>query len=154
MTKKIKMIKIKNTGKNPAYVYLKVMIPKKEVITAEENGKKKNDGSKVLTDLFTYDINSPDWTEIKSNDEESKETTNYTTHVYYYKNALKPGEVTSALFEKVKLVNIIEDQLVNDDASLDIKIDAFAIQSDNLPDETSIADAYKIYLNQNSVAKE
>lgn len=153
---------IKNTGKNPAYVFMKVKVPKKEVITAGENGEKNNSGEKQSVELFTYTISNK-WTDITSKVENEDEE-GYATHIYYYNDVLEPigeGEtatkgknITEPLFEKVKFANIIEDQLVGEDVNLDIKIDAYAIQSDNLPAGKSIEEAYTIYINQNSEVKE
>ena len=54
---------VKNVGKNDAYVFLKVTVPAKNVITAQENGTLENNGQAQATQLFTYTPNAK-WTEI------------------------------------------------------------------------------------------
>ena len=87
---------IKNTGNNNAYVYIKVKIPAKKVVVADNNGKVKNEGSPTDTQLFTYDVNN-DWKEIvsarKDNLNDSNEIESY-TYVYYYNKELRTNETT------------------------------------------------------------
>ena len=140
---------IKNTGENDAYVYLKVTIPAKKVITAAKDGTVLNDGVAVDTPLFTYNVNT-DWKEITSamdtTTNDSDEITEY-IHVYYYNKAIKKDETTTALFNTVTFANVIDEQ-IESPGSYNIKIDAYAIQSNNINVE-SIEEAYAIYVNQN-----
>lgn len=140
--------KVKNIGQNDAYVYLTVEVPKESVITAAANGTLNNSGAATSTPLFSYIANTTDWTEITS---AKVETTTSVKRVYYYKQALEVDQETSELFEEVTLVNLIEGQ-VDPDVTKDIKVNAYAIQSDNLPSGTTIEGAYQIYVNQNSTA--
>lgn len=142
---------IENIGENDAYVYMKVTIPAKKIITAAKDGKILNNGEAVDTPLFTYDIDS-NWTEITSaidtTTNDSDEVTEY-IHVYYYNKKIEKGEKTTALFNSVTFANIIDGQLESL-SSCNIKIDAYAIQSDNLQVE-SIEEAYAVYMNQNNL---
>ncbi len=145
---------VQNTGINPAYVYLKVTIPAKEVITANENGTLKNNGNAVATQLFTYNLEeNSKWVEIegerKTNiNTETNKIESY-TYVYYYNQALAPNATTDKLFTQVKYENVIEGQ--NDEATVNIDIVAYAIQSDNLPEGTTIPQAYTtLYTNQHA----
>jgi predicted ribosomally synthesized peptide with SipW-like signal peptide len=143
---------VQNVGKNPAYVYLKVTVPSAKVITANSDGTLANSGAAKDTQLFTYTIDSDNWAEI-----ESKRTTNTNsttgavesyTYVYYYKQALATSATTKPLFSTVTFANVIEGQLEDSASAQQIDIQAYAIQSDNLPNSTTIASAYDIYLNQ------
>ena len=54
---------VKNVGKNDAYVYLKVTVPAKKIITAQSDGTLANGGQATDTQLFTYTPNEK-WKEI------------------------------------------------------------------------------------------
>ena len=170
---------VKNVGKNDAYVYLKVTVPAKKiitaqsdgtlanggqatdtqlftytaqnVITAQENGTLENNGQAQATQLFTYTPNAK-WTEItsqrKTNTKADSTDVESYTYVYYYNEKVAPQATTSTLFDTVKFANVIEGQ-VDSDSEQQLNIEAYAIQSDNLPDGTSIEDAYTIFANQN-----
>lgn len=142
---------VKNVGKSDAYVYLKVTVPAKKVITAQSDGNLANEGQATDTQLFTYTPNEK-WKEItterKSNvNSETSEIESY-TYVYYYNEKLTPNSTTDTLFDTVKFANVIEGQ-VDSTTEQQLNIDAYAIQSDNLPDGTTIEKAYTIYVNQN-----
>ncbi len=144
---------VKNTGKNNAYIYLKVTVPAKEVITANENGTLANNGVATATQLFTYELASNSkWKEIvserKTNVNSATNKVESYTYVYYYNEAVAPNATTDKLFTEVKYVNVIEGQ--NDNATANIDIEAYAIQSENLPTGTTIQGAYTIYANQNA----
>lgn len=142
---------VKNIGKNDAYIYLKVTVPIKSVITANDDGTLVNGGVAQDTELFTYTKNA-DWTEITSartdNKKDGTDEIESRTYVYYYKEAVAPNATTTTLFDSVKFANVIEGQI--DLSEHQIDIEAYAIQSDGLPENTTIAGAYNIYLNQNS----
>ena len=85
----VKEPKIKNVGKNEAFVYLKVKVPKVK-LNADDTEK---------VPLFTYKTNSG-WTELKSREEED-----YIEKVYYYNEKLAKNSETPTLFDKVKVAN-------------------------------------------------
>ena len=142
---------VKNVGKNDAYIYLKVTVPVKSVITANSDGTLVNNGIAQDTQLFTYTKNA-NWTEIVSKrttntNNDSQQVESY-TYVYYYNEKVAPEATTSTLFDTVTFANVIEEQI--DLTEHQIDIEAYAIQSDNLPTDTTIEEAYDIYLNQNT----
>jgi len=141
---------VENTGSNDAYIYLKVTVPAKSLVTAEANGTLVNNGTAQDTQLFTYTPNA-NWTEIVSqkttNTDENGKTESY-TYVYYYNNVVAPGGKTDKLFETVTFANVIEGQGI-ELSEHQIDIEAYAIQADNLPENTTIEGAYTIYVNQN-----
>lgn len=141
---------VENTGSNDAYIYLKVTVPAKSLVTAEANGTLVNNGTAQDTQLFTYTPNA-NWTEIVSqkttNTDENGKTESY-TYVYYYNNVVAPRGKTDKLFETVTFANVIEGQGI-ELSEHQIDIEAYAIQADNLPENTTIEGAYTIYVNQN-----
>lgn len=137
--------KITNDGANDAYVFMSVKIPRAEVQTAAD------DGSLIPAkeqDLFTYQINS-NWKLIKTNQE-----SDHSEYIYGYvdsngkMSALKPGAATNALFDSVRFINIVEEQI--DGQELDIDIDTMGIQIADLGTEDPMA-IYNIIMNQQSV---
>ena len=142
--------KIENTGVNDAYVYLKVKVPVRKIVTANEDGTLRNSGTATNTELFTYQVTGEGWQNIASANEaitNAQDEPEYNTYVYSYNKTLKKGELTPALFTSVKFANVVDNQL--DEESYNLDIEAYAIQSTNLPNDTTINDAYNLYLNQN-----
>ena len=126
---------IKNDGLNDAFVFLKVTVPYANIVTANEDGTKN---SAADTELFTYDVNSG-WTELTS--KQVKDTGAKTiTHLYAYTGdqsssmqSLAVEASTPKLFDYVRFANIVEDQQL-EATTLNIVVDAFAIQTTNLND--------------------
>ena len=80
-------------------------------------------------ELFTYEINS-DWMEVSKTEGE-----NSNTYIYAYASAdemttLSAGDTTSALFDNVTLINVIEGQLDGQELAIDINV--MGIQNSDL----------------------
>lgn len=123
---------VKNTGVNSQYVFMTVEVPTAEVHTVDADGTKAV--NKERKELFTYTTNAG-WKELKSTT-----GTNSVTHVYYYGvdeslTKLTKDASTPALFDKVKFINIVEDNGTLT-GNQNIVINSYGIQSDNLTDET------------------
>lgn len=139
---------IKNVGSNNAYVYFKVSIPVKNIVSANNNGELLNNGQPQYTPLFSYEINNK-WTQIGERNvisDSISEIPQYYEYVYYYNEILEPQETTQSLFDNIKFVNAVDDQ--PDSSTYQIGLEAFAIQTDNLPEDITIEGAYNLYLNQ------
>jgi predicted ribosomally synthesized peptide with SipW-like signal peptide len=135
---------VTNTGVNDAFVYLQVSVPKDTVITADDQGNRLESRNQKL---FSFE-SKEGWTQISL--EESEDTAIYT---YSYDKILEPEETTTALFDSVHFVNLIEGQL--DEQSLAIPVRAYAIQSANTADEKKTVveqakEAYQKYIKQNA----
>ena len=139
---------VTNTGKNEQYVFIKLKVPAAEVTTVNDNGTK---GNKEFQELFTYHINEG-WKEL--NPIPAAQDNNSVTHVFYYSKGtdakltkLTKEASTPALFDKVKFINIVEDNgtLKGDQ---NIVIDSYGIQSDNLGDATTPDQVWKLVQNQ------
>lgn len=113
-----------NKGTTNAYVYLKVKVPKSEVILVLDNqllSDKKN------VELFTYNVNSG-WEEIQRDES----NVNYNTYVYAYTNSvLEPNASTSPVFSSIKFKNVLEGQLDTSKKYI-VDITGYAIQSDTI----------------------
>lgn len=113
---------ITNTGTNPAYVYLKISVPKKNVLYANETGQivEKSD---TPTEIFSYTANQG-WTQFAC--DTSGESQN--DYYYYYNKILNPGESTNSLFNSIKYADIIEGQLEGEKCMVDVM--AFGVQTE------------------------
>ena len=130
---------VTNKGKNDAYVFVKVSVPKANIYTAQEDGTKN---PRAVTQLFTFTPDTANWELLES----STADANVNTYVYGYKSILKPEEKTTKLFEEVTFVNAIEGQGL-ENSTQNINIQAYGIQSDNTG---TLAEAYAKYCNQNA----
>ena len=135
--------KITNEGVNDAFVFMRVTVPRATVKTANYDGTLN---ARVNQDLFTFTANNG-WKLIKSDN-----GTLSTEYVYAYAGdkmtVLKPGASTPTIFDTVKFINIIEEQL--DGQDLDIVIETMGIQTADLGTESPI-EIYNIIMNQQDV---
>lgn len=171
---------ITNTGTNDALVFMTVTVPVGEVTVVASDGTK---GEMAATDLFWFknaDDMSADaannWDEgwIQLTDKEhftgaAGETASDLTgavdgthtYVFAYESAVGNGESTSALFDKVQLKNVIEQEL-DPSVAQNIVVKAYAIQAAEIIesgntdlaetiDETNMGKIYDIYLKQNEI---
>ena len=148
---------IKNDGINDEFVFLKVKVPVKNIITAELDGTKL---PVTETELFTYTINE-NWTQIGK----EIKTTGFVTRIYAYAKdnqciALKKGETTNPLFDTVKFCNATEEQGL-ELTKEQIVINAYGIQTkdindgpDGKGDKTAPMDVWEVINNQRNVGLE
>ena len=153
---------ILNTGINEEYVFLEVVVPFANVKTSNDDGTVNNAKD---VQLFTWDVN-PGWTQVGNF---STNTTNKTyTYVYAYTGnktstsmeALKTANTTATLFDYVRFANVVDGQGLENKA-LEIVINAYGIQTDNLFDKdmdidgknedgvVAPADVWKVVTNHN-----
>lgn len=156
---------ITNTGKNRAFVFMKVTVPYRKIVVTDDAGKKQ---PLADTELWTYDV-TPGWIEIKNPDTKYdggvdddtaegsgtglalKDTEKQTvTHLYAYASpdAMTPldaptpkgaNTTTPPLFKWIKFANAVEDQGL-ENTRQDVLIKAYAIQSTNVNDEKTALD--------------
>lgn len=134
---------IKNTGVNDAFVYLEVSIPMADVQAAADDGTRLK---QKMQELFSFEAQDS-WTKL-----DSKQSGDNQIYIYAYNEILQPQQTTEALFDSVKFLNVIEEEL--DEQQLSIPIRAYAIQSSYTGgDSSSVTDrariAYEKYVNQN-----
>ncbi|MDY5023121.1 MAG: TasA family protein [Blautia sp.] len=140
--------KIKNLGKNDAFVYLEVAIPMATVITADENGNRQQAQN---LELFSFS-KKDEWDLMEEKIKDGKKI-----YTYSYSEILEPGRTTQNLFDNVVFANIIEGQI--DESTLDIPVRAYAIQTvntgggDSLDISVQARTAFQKYVNQNKGEK-
>ena len=141
--------KVKNTGNSDAYVFLRLTVPKADVCVASQNGLRTD---QCVQELFEYTIN-PSWVLIN---EEIGIDEN--TYVFAYGTAeacrvLAPEAVTATLFEgdQIRFKNVIEGQGLERE-SLEMPVDAFAIQTTDLGDGTVTSPAAVWAILENQIA--
>ncbi|MBQ6857140.1 MAG: hypothetical protein IJO13_08555 [Lachnospiraceae bacterium] len=159
---------VKNTGENDAVVFLKVVVPKAEVRTATDHGVKEGRSIKELfylkdsSDNIAVHQNNFDekWIRLRNSESLGNEgqEDEYACYVFGYSETLAPGESTTALFDKVQLINVVEGEI--DNSTQTITVDAYAIQDANIIsagaeidlttlDEDNLQEVYQIFFNQN-----
>ena len=101
-----KIVEVKNTGSQPAYVRLRV--------TKEIKLSGQTEGEADLS-LVTFDLNSQDWEERDG--------------FYYYREPLEPGQTTQPLFTAVSfsesMGNLYQDSIAV------VQVKAYATQTAN-----------------------
>lgn len=124
---------VENIGVNDAYVFVEVKVPCANVATATETGTPV---AAAKTQLFTYDVKDG-WVLVPAG---TVETDTLNTYVYAYvgddeatMEAIAAGEVTESVFDYVRFANITEDQGL-ENQSLEMEINAYAIQTQNIND--------------------
>lgn len=140
---------VTNSGKNDAYIFLQVKIPKAKVAYADADGTKRNEDKSASVALFdcayngTAGFNTTNWAELTS---EKDETETYVTRTFVYgtsstAKALTPGGKTESLFTTIKFKNILEGQSIEgsniEGSKLNVDVTTFAIQTDYLGDTTN-----------------
>ena len=165
--------KVMNLGENSVYSFVKVLVPTKTVITANDDGTwvhsntRDSEGNWIglPTELFTlHGLDTTNWTLVDTKVDLAQ---GYTAYVYAYNETLDGATVdgegnpvtdeTTNLFTSVEMVNLVNDQLTPDD-NINIYVDAYAIQSAGVtaPDAGDLATGLKniwdIYVNDAEAA--
>lgn len=126
-----------NTGKNEAWIFLKVQIPMKEIVLVDAKTKKKQEPAKA--ELFSFS-STENWKLVKKSAE--GEWVNY---VFGYRFPLEAGKKTDPLFREVTLVNYLEGEL-DDSEVLTLPIEAMAIQTNVCADGADLQEIFEEYL--------
>ena len=136
---------IKNTGKNRIVVFEQVDIPMAEIITADENGTRFPLSNVEIfgfrTTDGTYNSSHAEWVEIheiyldENEEEVAAEIATTVRRIYGYSTVLEEDEITTPVFDVVRLANIVEGQVDNSVQS--IVVTTYAIQADNIAGITS-----------------
>ena len=169
--------KIKNTGKNPAYVFMTVQMPVR-TLTLYNNAGRKEEYSET-TELFNLkknvngnyetlsDTNSGNWVLLKDRSIYGTKDESFTTYVYAYRVPVVPNATSDALFDAVQLKNVIEGysemSKISTKDEYPITINGYAIQAtdvigadgSDVTNGTVTADdllrMYDTYVNQNGI---
>ncbi len=159
---------VTNTGVNDMIVFMAVQVPTDDITIVDDNGRK---GEKGVSDLFWLKLESDDisfhsnhfdenWIPLTERTVISDTAGTPSLYVFGYGSIMPEGGQTTALFDKVQLKNIIENE-VSPGTVLEIKVEAYAIQaSDILGSDEDLAAGlteadldkiYDIYLNQSGM---
>ena len=162
--------KVVNDGVNDAFIFMKVDVPYANVTIADQDGTKAPE--KAWTELFSYDVNTADWTEVTGEINGvtypiMDEATGKATHLYAYGSdtemtALSKEDVeTSTLFDYIRFANVVEDEGL-EETDLEVVVNAYAIQTTNINDgkidldgdnadgQTTPVEVWKVLSNQSS----
>ncbi|MEO1772661.1 TasA family protein [Candidatus Enterococcus ferrettii] len=105
-----KKVSIKNNGTINQFIRVMVLPEVKANVSGDPNNKQVL--SLVIgTDLILENLNTTDW---RYGDD---------GYYYYIKEAVKPNDPTSSLFESVRLSNSISDQYHNAEFSISLKVE-------------------------------
>lgn len=130
---------VTNTGKNAAHVFLEIRIPRRMVSAVGEDGRKQ---AQSRQELFRFQADTENWVLVKHYEE-----TDYSVYVYGFYEILYPGQTTSALFEKVSVLNYLEGNL-DPDESFTIDVKAKAIQTGVETVGGTLEEMYEFLLDQ------
>lgn len=130
---------VTNTGDNDAWAFLRVAVPVKKIVLVDPDTKKKTE--KTETELLSFETNDG-WELV-----ERKADTDAVHYVYGFKEILKAGASTNALFGSVTLVNYLEGE-IDPEEILKMPIEAVSIQSNVESTETGLGAIYREYLSQ------
>lgn len=128
-----------NTGKNDAWVFLKVKVPVKKISLVDEKTGRKQAAKK--TELLGFDA-SGQWELVERTEGEAD-----VSYIYGYRSIVKPGEKTEALFSEVALVNYLEGE-IDDTDTMKMPIEAVSVQSDICASGNGLKTVYQEYLKQ------
>lgn len=130
--------KVKNVGRNEAWMFLKVGIPVRNIRIVDSATKRALPSQD--TELFQFEA-SGKWELISSQIE-----TDTMWYVYGFQEPVKPGSWTDCLFEKIKAVSYLEGE-INETEGLVIPVTAQAVQR-TAGEEGNLKVLYQTYLSQ------
>lgn len=161
---------VENTGNNASINFLSVSIPMQKVVVAADDGTKQ---TAAMTELFQTrsgdgafgngNVNSA-WILVDTKycdaagteSTTASDTTTNVVRVYGYHEKLAKDVKSAALFDSVKLVNLVEGQADTSTQNIDVK--AYAIQatdiadvSTNTLDQTTLKKVYDVYVKQSGL---
>lgn len=128
-----------NTGKNNAWIFLRLSVPVRHIILVDPQSRRKMEPAD--TELFSFTVNDM-WEQIARTEEDGA-----VSYVYGYRNIVEPQGKTEALFEEVALVNYLEGQLTSDE-TLEMPIETLAIQDHVCPEGASLSEIYDVCLQE------
>ena len=140
---------VKNSGVNPAVVFLKITVPVQErhmiSSTGEELDPERGEifyfqvaGTPAKTEANSFNTSDSEWVELTSYEEGTDYSGSTRTYVFAYhglvEEAGSANSLTETLFDQVMAANIPTEDAPED---ADIIVEAYAIQSKGLIDQIS-----------------
>lgn len=134
---------IENTGTNSVYVFLEIAVPVENITEVSFDGTTSEKKPQEIFYLKTNDKLQTDlensfndgWVELRTEESGTEyKAGTVKTYVFAYNKVLSSGQATTALFDKIQLKNIIENEILSD-SDLHIDVKALGIQSDHLEED-------------------
>ncbi len=123
-----------NNGSAPVYVFLKVTVPVRtfQEISANGNVTPNTTTSEIFKISYSdgTTFNTENWLELPDKETGTAYDKDTRTYIFAYKRILDVGVQTEELFSQVQLKHILGG--ISGGDSVGIKIEAYAIQSENL----------------------
>ena len=160
---------VANTGNNASINFISVSIPMQKVVVAADDGTKQ---TAAMTELFQTrsgdgafgngNVNSK-WILVDTKyydasgiaSTTASDTTKNVVRVYGYNEKLATNATSAALFDSVKLVNLVEGQADTSTQNIDVK--AYAIQATDITgittdtlDQATLKKVYDVYVKQST----
>lgn len=110
-----------NPNKVDVYVFADVVIPQKDIVTANADGT-LNESAAV--DLFSYELNDG-WT-LKDTIVGDDGTVTYR---YVYNDVVPAGETSGSIFDEVAIVNYVNEQFNTEELAQQIVINGYGAQA-------------------------
>lgn len=110
-----------NPNKADVYVFADVVIPQKDIVTANADGTLNES---AVVDLFSYAVNDG-WT-LKDTIPGDDGTVTYR---YAYNEVIPAGETSGSIFDEVAIVNYVNEQFNTEELAQQIIINAYGAQA-------------------------
>lgn len=131
---------VKNTGKSDAWMFLRVLVPQKEIRLVDPATKRKTEAKK--TELLTFEALA-EW-ELLERTENGEEA----EYVYGYRQRLAPGEESGPLFKEVTLADYLEGELSGQ--KLTLSVHAIAVQDGLCAEGAGLKELYQTWCARES----
>lgn len=129
-----------NPNKADVYVFADVVIPQKDIVTANADGTLNES---AVVDLFSYELNDG-WTlkDTLAGDDGT------VTYRYVYNDVVPAGETSGSIFDQVAIVNYVNEQFNTEELAQQIIINAYGAQAVGF---ANADEAYASYFAKNEV---
>ena len=131
---------IHNKNKAEIYVFADVVIPQKDIVTANADGTLNES---AVVDLFSYELNDG-WT-LKDTITDDDGTVTYR---YVYNDVVPADGTTPSIFDEVTLVNYVNEQFNTEELAQKIVINGYGAQALGF---ANADEAYASYFAKNEV---
>lgn len=110
-----------NPNKVDVYVFADVVIPQKDIVTANADGTLNES---AVVDLFSYELNDG-WTlkDAIAGDDGT------VTYRYVYNDVVPAGETSGSIFDEVAIVNYVNEQFNTEELAQQIVINGYGTQA-------------------------
>lgn len=126
-----------NPNKADVYVFADVVIPQKDIVTANADGTLNES---AVVDLFSYELNDG-WT-LKDTLAGDDGTVTYRC---VYNDVVPAGETSGSIFDQVAIVNYVNEQFNTEELAQQIVINGYASQATGFE---SVDAAYQSYFGE------